>query len=93
MTPAAWCLLAWLALANAIAFAALGIDKRRARRGQRRIAERTLWGWAAAGGFVGAWLGASYFRHKTRKTSFRVKLALATVVGALGSFAAWNSLS
>ena len=47
-------------------------DKRRAQKGQRRISERELLTWAAAGGSIGAFLSMRRFRHKTAKTSFRV---------------------
>ena len=68
----------WLALAaiNLAAFAAFGIDKRRARRGERRLRERTLLGFAALGGTGGAYLGRWRFRHKTRKAGFSAALHL-----------------
>ncbi|MEC3951106.1 DUF1294 domain-containing protein [Sphingobium sp. HWE2-09] len=47
-----------------------GIDKRRARRGLRRVSERKLLCWALAGGTVGALAGRHVFRHKTRKRPF-----------------------
>ncbi len=70
-------------LINLVTFALYGIDKRRARRGKRRISERTLLVPAALTGAIGAWSGVSFFRHKTRKTSFRVRLVLATAINAL----------
>lgn len=60
----------YLAAANLIAFALMGLDKRRARRGGRRIAERTLFLAALLGGSAGAWLGMYGFRHKTRHWYF-----------------------
>lgn len=62
--------LAYLALANLAAFAAMGLDKSSARRGDRRIPERTLLSLAAAGGGLGAVLAQQMFRHKTRKQPF-----------------------
>ena len=41
---------AWLILINIAAFAAYGIDKRRARKHEWRIPEATLIGLAAVGG-------------------------------------------
>ncbi|HZV18386.1 MAG TPA: DUF1294 domain-containing protein [Sphingobium sp.] len=64
---------------NLIAFAAFGIDKRRARGGQRRLRERDLLLLALIGGTCGAWLGRSHFRHKTRKRGFSGALALITL--------------
>ena len=60
----------WIIAINLIAFAAFGIDKRRARNGERRISERALLTLAALGGTIGAWLGRRVFRHKTRKEDF-----------------------
>ena len=55
---------------NFIAFAAFGLDKAKARRGQYRIAESTLLLFAFLGGTLGAYAGRSLFRHKTRKQPF-----------------------
>ncbi len=60
----------WIIALNLIAFAAFGIDKQRARNGERRIAERDLLALAALGGTIGAWLGRRVFRHKTHKEEF-----------------------
>jgi uncharacterized membrane protein YsdA (DUF1294 family) len=73
--------LALVAL-NLLAFALVGLDKRRAQRRQWRISERALLGAALVSGTVGAWLGVLVFRHKTRKAAFLVLLALASVVDA-----------
>ena len=73
-------LFAWIAAINLIAFLAFGYDKRAARRGDRRVPEARLLWLAFLLGAPGAWLGARVFRHKTVKTSFRVKLALVTLL-------------
>jgi uncharacterized membrane protein YsdA (DUF1294 family) len=62
--------LGYLALANLVSFAVMGWDKARAQRGERRIPERTLLTFAAAGGGLGAVLAQQTFRHKTRKQPF-----------------------
>ncbi len=84
-------LLVGLLIANAVTFAAFGLDKWRARRRSvRRIRERTLLWFAFLGGMVGAWCGVSVFRHKTRKREFLVRLVLVTIVNAAWPFLWWH---
>ncbi len=64
-------LAAYLAAANLAAFAAFGVDKRRAKRGAWRIPERTLFLLAILGGSIGAFLGMHVFHHKTKHWYFR----------------------
>jgi len=73
-------LLLLLAVLNAVSFAMFGIDKRRARRGQRRISERALLLSGLVSGTIGAWAGVFAFRHKTRKPSFLLPLAAASLI-------------
>ena len=72
----------YLIAVNIIAFAAYGIDKRRAIRHEFRISERTLLGLAVIGGSAGALCGMLFFRHKTRKPKFAVGLPLIIAVQA-----------
>ena len=72
-------LLAW----NVVTFVLYGVDKRRARLGARRLPEAWLLWPLALGGVAGGWLAMSVFRHKTKKTSFRVKAVLASLVNVL----------
>lgn len=60
----------YLAAINLAAFAAMGLDKRRAKKGRWRIRERTLFCLALLGGSVGSLAGMLCFRHKTRHPSF-----------------------
>lgn len=62
----------WLVAINVIAFIAYAWDKSMARRGARRIPERTLWLLNLLGGVVGAWLAFLGLRHKTLHRSFWV---------------------
>ena len=57
----------YLAAINVITFAAMGIDKAKARAGKWRIAEGTLFALAALGGT----LGMRVFHHKTKHKEFR----------------------
>lgn len=82
--------LLYLAAINLLAFLAFGWDKRAARRGARRVSEARLLWLAALLGAPGAWTGVSVFRHKTVKTSFRIRLVLATLVNvAVAAAGAW----
>jgi uncharacterized membrane protein YsdA (DUF1294 family) len=65
---------------NAASFALFAIDKRRARRGARRISENALLLSALVSGTIGAWAGVVVFRHKTRKLSFLLPLAAASLI-------------
>ena len=76
---------------NLIAFAAFGLDKAKARRGQYRIAESTLLLFAFLGGTIGAYAGRSLFRHKTRKqpfSSYLFQIAVLQMLG-LGGLIGW----
>jgi uncharacterized membrane protein YsdA (DUF1294 family) len=75
-------LLAYLVAANLVSFAMFGIDKQRARHGQRRISERALLTSSVVSGTIGAWVGMSVFRHKTAKRSFQLKMVAMTAVDA-----------
>ena len=55
---------------NLLAFSLMGADKSRARRGDWRIPEKTLFLSALLGGSLGANLGMQIFRHKTKKRAF-----------------------
>lgn len=58
--------------ASVLSFVFYGFDKYRAKKGGRRIPERTLHILALCGGWPGALAGQKTFRHKTQKTSFRI---------------------
>ncbi len=60
----------YLILINLITFLAMYIDKRKAKKGKRRIPEKTLFILVGLGGGVGGILGMYLFRHKTKKTRF-----------------------
>ena len=57
-----------------------GIDKRKARRGQRRISEKTLLTVAALMGGPGALLGMFALRHKTKHAKFIIGVPLLLVL-------------
>lgn len=78
-----------LLLLNLVTVVAYAVDKRAARRGRRRVPERTLLVLGLLGGWPGAQLARRALRHKTRKASFRrahrvtVVVNVAVVAGLL----------
>ena len=62
--------LSYLVLANLVAFAMYGIDKRRAIKDKWRIPEKRLLLAALLGGAFGALWGMILFHHKTKKARF-----------------------
>ena len=67
-------IIAYLVIVNLAAFAAMGLDKRRAVSHRWRTPERRLIAYAALGGSVGSILGMLAFRHKTRHLKFTLGL-------------------
>lgn len=55
---------------SVVAFLVYAIDKRAARKGRRRIPERTLHLIGLLGGWPGALLARKLIRHKTSKPGF-----------------------
>ena len=90
LTPAN--IATYVAVINAVAFAAFGIDKLAARSGGWRVSEARLLGLAFLGGSPGAYAGRHLFRHKTRKQPFSGELhAIALLqVAALVGLVAWR---
>ncbi len=72
--------LVWVVSINLVTFAMYGYDKWQAQSGGLRAPEMILHGLALAGGFLGGWLGRSYFRHKTRKPVFSVILVMSSIL-------------
>lgn len=64
-------LLLWVVAASLLAFFIMGFDKRRARRGGRRVREVSFFLVAALGGAPGAIWGMYAYRHKTRHWYFK----------------------
>ncbi|MBQ3029745.1 MAG: DUF1294 domain-containing protein [Agathobacter sp.] len=61
----------YLVVANLCGFLAMGLDKEKAKRGEWRIPEKTLFGIALFGGGIGVWFGMNTFRHKTKHWYFK----------------------
>ena len=70
---------AWL-LINLLIFILYGVDKRRAKKQQWRIPERTLLLGTWLLGGVGAWLAMRIFRHKTKHLAFQISAPIGAVL-------------
>jgi uncharacterized membrane protein YsdA (DUF1294 family) len=62
----------FLLIINIYGFFLMGFDKNKAKKGQYRISERTLWVAAICGGAVGTTIGMNVFRHKTKHKAFQI---------------------
>jgi len=63
--------IAYILVINGISLSLMYIDKRKARRKEYRISERTLWTVSFIGGALGAFAGMKWFRHKTKHNQFK----------------------
>ncbi|WP_417663848.1 DUF1294 domain-containing protein [Pseudidiomarina donghaiensis] len=77
------------ALISAITYLFYALDKHSALKGSRRTPEDWLHFLSLIGGWPGALIAQQQFRHKTRKTSFRVVFYLSVLIniGAVTYFA------
>lgn len=82
--------LAALVVVNLVEFALMGWDKRRARRGEWRVRERTFFLLALLGGALGGIVGMQVFRHKTKHWYFRYGLPAILILQ--GVLALWLTL-
>ena len=68
---------------SALTFAVYGLDKSAARSGRGRTSEHTLHCLAFLGGWPGAVLAQRFFRHKSKKSSFRVTFWVTVIFNIL----------
>ncbi len=73
----------YLLVVNVVAFALMGMDKSRAKRGAWRIPERTLFLPVVLFGSLGGTLGMLTFRHKTKHWYFKYGFPALLVVQVL----------
>ncbi|GAA4359163.1 hypothetical protein GCM10023185_25510 [Hymenobacter saemangeumensis] len=79
--------LSCLLFSNLLCFLLFALDKRKAQRGQRRIAEKTLHLATLPGAAPGAWAAILLLHHKNRKAAFwGVTLVLMLLQGAVFFF-------
>ena len=75
--------LIYLLVINIVGFFAMGIDKHKAKMGNWRIPENTLFGLCVLGGGVGTIAGMYTFRHKTKKKAFTIGMPLVLILEIL----------
>lgn len=73
-------LLGLIGLLNVLSYFLYYSDKKKARKRQRRISEKTLLFATFFFGGLGAWLGMKQFRHKTKQITFRIAVPLAALL-------------
>lgn len=76
-------LMICLLLINAVGFALMLIDKRKAIKNRWRIPERVLIMTAVLGGSIGSLLGMYTFRHKTKHLKFTLGIPAILAVQCL----------
>lgn len=78
MKPLLW-IIVLLAICNLITFFQMGLDKRKAVKGKKRISEKNLLISAFVMGAAGSGTGMLVFHHKTKKWKFRILVPVALV--------------
>ena len=61
----------------------MGIDKHKAKMGNRRIPENSLFTFTILGGGVGTIVGMYIFHHKTKKLKFTIGMPLILILEIL----------
>ena len=76
-------IIIYLIIINIIGFLAMGIDKHKAKMGNRRIPENTLFLFTVLGGGIGTISGMYVFRHKTKKLKSTIGMPLILILEIL----------
>lgn len=76
---AAFIIAAYLIIINIVGYAMAYADKKRAKRGELRISEPTLFFVSLIGGSVGMYAAMKRFRHKTKQKRFMIGIPLIIV--------------
>ncbi len=80
----------YLVIINLIAFALMGVDKKKAQTKAWRIPEKTLFLPAILGGSIGAIIGMQVFRHKTKHWYFKYGMPAILILQIVAVAAAWH---
>ncbi|RSK50779.1 DUF1294 domain-containing protein [Hymenobacter rigui] len=85
-------LLISLLFFNLLCFLLFALDKRKARRGERRIPEKTLHLATLPGAAPGAWAAILLLHHKNRKAAFWSITLLLTLLQGAALYFIWTYL-
>lgn len=77
-------ILAYFLFITMLAFALMGIDKHKAKKGAFRISEASLFVTALLGGSIGSVAGMLVFHHKTQHWYFQAFMPLIALVQMAG---------
>jgi uncharacterized membrane protein YsdA (DUF1294 family) len=80
----------YLFVINGTALYLMYTDKKRAKRQQYRIPEKTLWTVALMGGALGATIGMEAFRHKHKHLQFKWGLPTLTLLDTVLLLYLWQ---
>lgn len=72
-------ILYWIAM-NVIGFCLMYADKEKAKKGQYRISEKSLWTVSILGGALGSFIALKKFRHKSKHATFRIGFFLLSII-------------
>lgn len=84
-------IIAYVAIANLLGFASMGIDKYRAQNHKWRISEAMLFFFAIIGGSIGSIVGMHFFRHKTKHKAFTIGLPIILLIQIVVTVYLWVS--
>lgn len=84
MVKLGYLILAYFAMITLAAFALMGIDKHRAKKGAYRISEASLFVVALLGGSIGSVAGMLVFHHKTQHWYFQAFMPLISLLQVTG---------
>ena len=79
-------ILVYIIVINLAAYAIMGIDKLKAKKGQWRVREGALMLISLLGGAIGTLLGMVVFRHKTNKKKFSIGVPILYLINCIVTF-------
>ncbi len=85
-------LITYIIIINLVGLIIMGVDKRRAKRQQWRIPEKTIFAIAIVFGSIGVLVGMYLFHHKTKKLRFAIGIPVILIIQLLltGLLFFWN---